>query len=376
MEGTYTHRKGHLALNIIFGIILFLAIVRIVLPGIMKTVANNRLEKESPYFAFHIDDIDLHIIKGKYLVKGISGTMKETGEKFLSIAAVETDVPWKAIFNGKVAADVIVNAMKLSASQELLDKAKQEMERVKQKYASTEKKEESKESKFALERFSLFNSQVTIHDFMSFKGKDVRSVDNINVIARNLTPTENRPTTEFGMTADVFGPAPLKVVGEAKLKDQPLSWDVNAILKNFDLRSVSPIAQEKAQVLIHKGKMDLYAEAKSKNDVIQGYAKPFVSKLRMDTPPGGFKFTGATAATGGNLVKLLLTDSESKSLSTVAPFTYTMKDKALDIDVIPILQKAVVHRAKQNIQPGLMDNIGKPGLGVVEETKQAEEAPK
>lgn len=340
---------------VVFFVLLFLLVLRMVLPSLMVAVANARLKKESPNFSFHISDIDLAILKGKYTIEGITGRIKPSGQKFMSISSVNVDLPWKDIFNGKIVADVFVNRMNLTASETLVRKAKVEGERIEQMMSEKKKEtKEEKESPVNVKVFKLSDSNITIQDLLSFKGKDTRTISNINVLASNLTPTDKNPITNFVMTADVFGPAPLKVGGVATLKTEPPQWDVNSELKKFDLTTMNPFVRDKMKAYIHKGKMDLYAEAKSQMGKIEGYLKPFVSKFKMDTPKGGCDFKGSAAKTGGNLVKILLTDSEAKTLATRFPFTF---DKKMHYEVIPPLELAVEHKIKQNIQPGIENKI-------------------
>jgi hypothetical protein len=346
------HSHSKTWLYVLGFIALFIIILRMIIPSLIVTLANRRGASESPYFAFHINDIDLHILKGQYVVEGITGKIKSNGENFLSVASVTTSVPWKNIFKGLVVADVLVDKGHIAASQVLLDQAKLEGERLKKEYPPKEEREPKEDSKVRLRTFKLVRSDVLIHDFMSFKGKETRSVTDINVAAENLIPTKGQPDTPFKVTANVFGPAPLLVTGVGKLLDKPISWDANVELKNFDLPSVNPFIMERVGAYIKSGKLDNYVEVTSKGGVIQGYEKPFVSKLKMDTPKGGFKFTGAAAATGGNLVKVLLTDSEAKTLASKVPFTF---EKKLEVAVLPALTKAVEHKAKQNIKPGIED---------------------
>ncbi|WP_408097119.1 DUF748 domain-containing protein [Peredibacter sp. HCB2-198] len=361
---------------VLFFVLLFLLILRMILPSLMVAVVNSRLQKESPNFSFHVNDIDLAIFKGKYAIEGITGRIKSTDQQFMTISSVDIDVPWKNIFDGKIVTDVIVNRMNVVASQTLVDTAKKEKKRIKQIMAEKkdEEKEKKKESPVNVKVFKLNDSNITIQNLLSYKGKDTRTISNINVIASNLTPSEKNPVTNFVMTADVFGPAPLKVGGIATLKTEPLQWDVNSELKKFDLTTLNPFVKEKVKAFIHKGKLDLYAEAKSQKGKVEGYVKPFVSKFKMDTPPGGFDFKGSAAKEGGNLVKILLTDSEAKTLATKFPFTFEDKMK---YEVIPPLKKAVEHKIKQNIKPGIENRIQlEDGQGLHGIREAQEEKPK
>lgn len=369
----------HKLLTVFFVFACLLVLLRIALPSIIKTVANNFMAKDSPYFSFHIDDVDLYILKGQYEVKGISGLIKNNNERFLTISSVIAEVPWNILFKDQIiSATVVTNGLTLAASQNLLDNAKLEGERIKQKLAEMNKdkkpEDPNKDPVARLNYFALSNSKVIIHDFMSFKGDAIRTISDINVLAMNLIPTKANPKSSFQMSANVFGPAPLNVIGSANLKNVPPSWDMNTELKNFDLPQVNPFLQEKVQAFIRKGNMDMYSEVMSDGNEVKGYVKPFVSKLKMDAPKGGFHFTGVAAKTGGNLVKILLTDSDAKTLATEVPFTFAMDTKEMKLEVLPVLQKAVVHKVKQNIKPGIDDNIGEKGLGVDDGLIQAQEA--
>lgn len=357
---------------IVFFILLFLLVLRMILPTLMVSYANSRLKKESPNFSFHINDIDLSIFKGRYSVEGITGKLKPGGERFMSISSVNVLVPWKDIFDGKIVTDVFVNRMNVTASKAVLKNAKAEGERIKKIIA--EKKEEDKnkkESPVTVKTFRLTDSNIMIKDLLSFKDKDERNISHINVLASNLTPTDKNPITNFVMTADVFGPALLKVGGIATLKTDPPQWDVNSELKKFDLTTMNPFVKEKVRAYIHKGKMDFYAEAKSQKGKVEGYIKPFVSKLKMDTPKGGFNFKGSSAKTGGNLVKTLLTDSEAKTLATYLPFSY--EGKKLNYEVIPPLKLAIEHKAKQNIKPEIENKIDLESSETLRGVKEAQE---
>lgn len=367
--------------TIVFGVLIVLGIIiRAILPSALTALVNRQGSKQSPHFAIHINDIDFHILKGNYVVKGITGFMKSDGKQFFNIEKTITSVPWENIFQGEPVASVLVDRLHLTASDALLEKAKAESERVKQLLAEQKKKDpedegKKKESPISIQAFRLTNSDVTIQDFMEFKGEEKRQVTDINMLVTNLTPTASNQVSNINLRANIFGPAPLQTIGTVRINDVPPSWDMNTEMKNFDLPSLNPFIRDKLQAFIHKGKLNMYTEAVSIDGTINGYVKPFVSKMKMDTPPGGFQFKGAAAATGGNLVKALLTDSEAKTLATEVPFEFDGNDKKLSYEIMPALEKAVVHKAKQNIPEGFNDNLGEQGLGMKkDETMQAEEA--
>jgi hypothetical protein len=338
----------------------FLLILRMLLPSIVLRITNSRLQEASPVFAFHVDAIQLKIMQGEYNLKGISGVYKDTGEPFLNIKGVSINLPWKEVFDQKFTTDLLIDRLNLVVSKKLVKESKQEQRRL-----AKESPKEEKESFIHLQNIRLLDSTVAIQDYMGLKNKDQNEILDINMNFVNATPVST-----FNLSASVFGPTPFRVSGIAKLDKKPVEWDANLELLNFQLKNVNPVIQKNVKAFIHKGNLDLYSEVVSEEGKINGYVKPFITKLKIDTPEDGFEFKGEATKGIGNLLNALLKDSEEKTLATKISFTY---DKKLDVDIIPALEKAIEHKITENIKPGIEDNVGQKGMRMDKDLKQAQE---
>lgn len=339
-------------------VFFFLLILRMLLPSIILRITNSRLQEASPIFAFHVDALQLKIIQGEYNLSGISGVYKDTGEPFLNIKGVSINLPWKEVFNQEFTTDLLIDRLNLVVSKKLVKEGKEEKNRLAQ-----ESPPEEKDPLIHLKNIRLLDSTVAVQDYLELKDKDQNEILDINMIFSNTSPVST-----FDISASVLGPAPLRVEGIAKLNKKPMEWDANLELLNFQLKKLNPAIREKFEAFIQKGNLDLYGEVISEEGKMNGYIKPFITKLKIDTPEDGFEFKGP--GTIGILLNELLKDSEEKTLATKISFKY---DKELEVDIISAIEKAIENKIAENIKPGIEENIGQKGITLEKGLKQAQE---
>ncbi|MBA2406166.1 MAG: DUF748 domain-containing protein, partial [Bdellovibrionales bacterium] len=196
-------------------------------------MANNQLEKNYQHFAFHIEEIDLKLIQGEYVLKDINGIIKPSGEAFMNIAEVNADVPWNGILRRLIVADVTIDKMTLMTSPEIYKKAQADLLAIRSKIRDYE---------IRLRSFELHDSKITI--------QPNKTIEDIQLWVSNLEPKNRDSYSNFRISGSLFGPAPALIIGQAKLNDRPIQWDINAIVKNFDLKTLNDFIN-KDQVTIH-----------------------------------------------------------------------------------------------------------------------------
>jgi hypothetical protein len=64
---------------VIISIALTLVIIRLLLPGILLNRINQTLEENEDYDS-HVEDIDLSLLRGAYIIKGIEISKKDSAE--------------------------------------------------------------------------------------------------------------------------------------------------------------------------------------------------------------------------------------------------------------------------------------------------------
>jgi len=92
-------------------IILAILIFRLALPGMVKNYVNKKLN-ELPGYTGHVDDIDIHLLRGAYVIQGLLLKKKTDPEKypFLTIKQADLALEWGAIFKGRLTGVVQLDA--------------------------------------------------------------------------------------------------------------------------------------------------------------------------------------------------------------------------------------------------------------------------
>lgn len=107
--------KKKTAFILVVSIIIVLVAIRIALPYVIKDYANKKLDEIEGYQG-HIDDVDLSIIRGAYVIKGV--TLEKTGGKvpipFFSAARIDLSVEWSALFKGSVVGEIEITNPELN----------------------------------------------------------------------------------------------------------------------------------------------------------------------------------------------------------------------------------------------------------------------
>jgi len=336
---------------------IFLLILRLLLPSIILRVTNQRLQNESPVFAFHVNSLHLNLLQGEYNIEGISGVFKDTGEPFLNIHIVSVKLPWKEVFDQKFNTDLLIDRFNVVVSKKLVKQAQEEQNRL----AKASPKEEKK-SFINLHKIQILESSMEIQDYLDSDTKEKKEILDINLNISNATPTAKDAISNFSLSASMLGPAPLRIAGIVMRNKKPMEWDVNLEFLDLKLKAFNPMIQKEQMAFIHQGNLDLYAEAVSSGNKIKGYFKPFITKLKIDTPK--------SSKVIGDLLYTLLKDSEDKTLATRVPFVY---EKTLVFDIVAALKKAIENKISDHIKPGLEDSIGQEGIVFGKKVKQAQE---
>lgn len=275
-----------------FSIIAVLVIFRLLLPYIVLHYVNNKLENLEEYYG-HVDDIDIHLYRGAYVIKDIKLLKKvEKGAKkdtipFFKSPAIDLSVEWSSLFKGSIVGEIGVEQPVLNF--------------VKEKHKGEDIKADTADFRqliddlmpITVNRFDIRNGEVHYLDLEARPKLDI-AMKNINVTATNLTnvtdskevlPATLRATAEayqgkFALNA--------KFDGLAKVP----TFDMNVSLNGLNLVLLNDMLREYANFDVKKGTFNMYGEFAAKNGGFGGYVKPFLKDLdivQWNKEEGDFK---------------------------------------------------------------------------------------
>src|ERR1041385_7672588 len=97
-------------------IVVVLILIRIALPPVVKHYVNKTLAGLNGYYG-HVDDIDIALIRGAYVLNNIYINAVDSAGKetpFFNSEVVDLSVEWGALFHGKVVGEMVFKNTDLS----------------------------------------------------------------------------------------------------------------------------------------------------------------------------------------------------------------------------------------------------------------------
>jgi len=277
MEKKKMGRRGKIWVIVLGSILMLILILHLTLPSILLRYVNRQLSKIEGYKG-SVEDIDIAIFRGAYTIKNIrldklSGKIPHP---FFKADIIDLSVEWKALFNGRIVAEIEVENPELNF--------------VKGPTKATSQTEIDKDwtevvdnlIPLKLNRFEINNGEIHYRDLHSSPKVDIFT-NNVHIIAENLSNAKHKkeelPST-VKADADVYG-------GQVTLdmKIDPLnkvpSFDVNAKLTEVNLVKINDFLKAYGNFDVEKGSLQLYTEAAAKDGMIKGYTKPIIKDMKV-----------------------------------------------------------------------------------------------
>lgn len=273
MANKIKSRKGW---KIVISIVALLIIIRIILPYVVLHYANKTLASMDGYFG-HINDVDLAIYRGAYVVKDFYldkvDSVSQKQVPFISSQAIDLSVEWKSLFRGRIVGELeiikpVLRFTKDKAEPAAIQKDTNDFRKVLKSFMPLK-----------INRLQIDNGKIQYIDATSSPKVDI-AMTNVQVLAQNLSNVRDTALLSASVvaSADVY-----KGNLNFKMKLNPLAttptFDMNAELRNTNLPDLNDFLKAYAKFDVHAGTFGLYAEVASKNGKFIGYVKPVIKDL-------------------------------------------------------------------------------------------------
>lgn len=266
---------------IIIGVIIaILFIFRLFLPKIVLSFVNKQLNQMEEYTG-HVEDIDIAIIRGAYVIDGIEIVKRETKNRdvsdsipFFTCPHIDLSIQWKALFKGKIVGELEVDKPKLN----FVNQSKQDTE-VKQDTADFRELIRDL-MPLSINRFQINGAEIHYIDNLSKPKVDV-FIEDLNVLAKGLTNAPKQGDTlpssihadgkTYGGTFDLY-------VQLNALANNP-TFDLNAEVTTLDMVGLNDFLRAYGNFDVKKGEFNVYTEFAARNGRFGGYVKPLIKDL-------------------------------------------------------------------------------------------------
>lgn len=311
---------------IIIGVIILVLIIgRLLLPGIVKNYVNKKLN-ELPGYTGHVEDIDIALIRGAYIIKQLELKKRTDPAKypFLQIERADLSLEWGALFKGRLVGKVQLDrpVIYILATESI-------------------SKEPSKDSWVAtvkalmpmkINRLQINGGRFAYLDFDKKPNVNLH-IDQMQLTALNLANVQKSgdplPST-VNVSGIAIGDGHLKADMKVNvLKDIP-DFDLALQLTHVNLLSLNSFMEANAKFDIERGNLDVFSKLKLHNSEMNGYIKPFINDLKVldvkkDIKKKGGPIRVVKKAIVGLFAKVV-TNPKTKKIATIVPIQGNIKD--------------------------------------------------
>ncbi len=277
-------RKGFI---ILLALVVVLIAFRLYLPTLVKNYVNKVLSDIPGYYG-HVDDIDLAIYRGAYVINGLylNKVKAETQIPFLNFPKTDISVQWNALFKGKIVSEIYMHGPEINYVME-----------DQQGIGDTTNPDAGDwtEALDDLVPININHLEIT-NGTLAFKEVTVQppidlSISNFNLIAENLRMVKGKERTlPSSITANgtSIGGGQLSIKGRVNLIKEIPDVDLSLALETVDVTSLNAFTQEYAKIDFKKGEFNFFSEVAIADGYLKGYLKPLISDAELIEPEEPF----------------------------------------------------------------------------------------
>ena len=325
-------------------IVLVLVILRLFLPVILKSYVNDVLEDIPGYYG-QVEDIDLALYRGAYVIHGLYLNKVDAGSKvpFLDFDQTDISVEWGAILNGKIVSEIIMTNPKVIYVLE--DQAGEEVEGEAWTAALTDL------VPIDINRFEIINGTVAFVETEADPTIDL-NLHNIQLVAnnlRNVIQEERILPSEINGTAISVGDGNLKLDGKMNLVKEIPDMDIAFSLKDADVTALNDFTRHYAKIDFSSGTFEVFGEMAIADGFLKGSIKPIVENGKLIGKEDSFLSTLWEGFVG--FFKFVLKNQKNNTLATKIPIEGDLNNVGTKIlpTVTGIFKNAWIQAFKEQV---------------------------
>lgn len=263
--------------QILFLLVALLVAFRIYLPTLVINYVNKVLA-DLPGYRGHVEDIDIALFRGAYVIKELSlkKVEAETEIPFINLPKTDISIEWKSLFKGKIVSEILLFEPTLNYVLE--DQEGEEVAESEDWY------------KALTDLVPIDINHLEMHDGkFSFivAGSDPPinlDINNLELWADNLRNVEAEKQTlpsPMKLTGTSIGNGNLTIEGKLNLIRDIPDADISMVLENVDLKALNAFSSHYASLDFEQGRFDLFSEIAIADGFMTGYIKPMLIDSKL-----------------------------------------------------------------------------------------------
>ena len=328
---------------IVIGLILL--IVRLALPSVVEKYVNKTLA-ELPGYQGKVEDIDIALIRGAYVIKELNLKKLEAQSyvPFVKIEKADISIEWRSLFRGR-----IVSEIELS-SPELIYIAEDHREDIKPE------KDDWTEALTDLVPISINSLKVHDGKFAFVQIIPDPNIDlSVNDVYLEATNLQNVKESEIKLPSRILaegksiGNGALKVEGKMNMLKEIPDTDIAISLENADVTALNDILNHYANLQYVNGTFDFYSEVAISDGYMESYIKPLFQNTEIESE--NENLLGKIKEGVADFFQTITKNDETQNVATKIPISGDLKNTEIGVwcGIINLFKNAWIKALENNI---------------------------
>lgn len=272
------HTWRNIFIVLLLTIIIGLIGARIYAPIWVKDYVNRVLD-DIPGYSGSVEDIDLALYRGAYVIHGLKVFKdgKDIPVAFIDFPRSDLSLQWGALFRGEVVGDVTLTSPKINF-------ATGRSGQTTQTGVTTDWTKPIEElMPLDINWVEIEDGTITYQDFSEREKVDL-SIYNLYARATNLRNVEDKnaslPSTLTARATSV-GKGKMTLDGKMNILRPIPDFDMQGKIESINLPAINDYARSAAGIDFEKGTLNIYSDLTVKNGNVSGFVKPLATDISL-----------------------------------------------------------------------------------------------
>ncbi|CAM4333115.1 DUF748 domain-containing protein [Zobellia roscoffensis] len=296
------------------GIIVFLIVLRLLMPVLVKQYVNNVLAEIPGYYG-HVDGIDIALYRGAYTIENLSLRKVEAGSEvpFLDFERTDISVEWSALLDGKIVSEIEILRPKVIYVFE------DQQDSINEPEVEDWSKALTNLVPIEINNLKITEGTVAFVQLQADPTIDL-NLKNINLHATNLRSVVQQERTlpsDMHATATSIGNGAMELDGKMNLVKEIPDMDIAFSITNADVKALNDFTKYYAKIDFDSGTFEVFGEVAIADGFLKGSIKPIIKNGKLVGKDDGFLSTLWEGFVG--FFKFLLKNQKNDTLATKVP---------------------------------------------------------
>jgi len=295
-------------------IIALLIALRLLMPVLVKKYVNDVLADIPGYYG-HVNDIDIALYRGAYVIDNLELSKVEAGSKvpFLDFKQTDISIEWNALLNGKIVSELEMHQPKIIYVFEDQQSGGTEPEVEDWTKALTDL------VPIEINNLTITDGTVAFVQLQADPNIDL-NLHNINLTATNLRNVVQKKRTlpsQLNATATSIGKGKMVMDGKMNLVKEVPDMDIAFSITDADVKALNDFTKYYAEIDFDSGLFEIYGELAIADGYLKGSMKPIIKNSKLVGKEDGFIETLWEGFVG--FFKFVLKNQKNDTLATKIP---------------------------------------------------------